>query len=85
MADLLSITLPDGSVREVPPGTTPGDIAAAIGISKALRRRQGLWAVRSVRRRASRATRKCNRFGHSTPDKISGFTRTTWRGTTQRG
>ncbi len=31
MADLLSITLPDGSVREVPPGTTPGDIAAAIG------------------------------------------------------
>jgi threonyl-tRNA synthetase len=31
MADLISITLPDGSVREVPPGTTPGDIAAAIG------------------------------------------------------
>ncbi|PKP93238.1 MAG: threonine--tRNA ligase [Alphaproteobacteria bacterium HGW-Alphaproteobacteria-16] len=31
MADLLSITLPDGSVREVAPGTTPGDIAAAIG------------------------------------------------------
>ncbi len=31
MADLLSITLPDGSVREVAPGTTPADIAAAIG------------------------------------------------------
>jgi threonyl-tRNA synthetase len=31
MNDLLSITLPDGSVREVPRGTTPGDIAAAIG------------------------------------------------------
>ncbi|MDK2766331.1 MAG: threonine--tRNA ligase [Sphingomonas sp.] len=31
MAQLLSITLPDGSVRQVVPGTTPGDIAAAIG------------------------------------------------------
>lgn len=31
MADLISITLPDGSVRQVAPGTTPGDIAAAIG------------------------------------------------------
>lgn len=31
MAELLSITLPDGSVRQVAPGTTPGDIAAAIG------------------------------------------------------
>lgn len=31
MSDLLSITLPDGSVREVAPGTTPADIAAAIG------------------------------------------------------
>lgn len=31
MADLLSITLPDGSVREVARGTTPADIAAAIG------------------------------------------------------
>jgi len=31
MSDLLSITLPDGSVREVAAGTTPGDIAAAIG------------------------------------------------------
>ncbi|WP_093066403.1 threonine--tRNA ligase [Sphingomonas sp. OV641] len=28
---MLSITLPDGSVREVPPGSTPADIAAAIG------------------------------------------------------
>jgi threonyl-tRNA synthetase len=31
MSDLLSITLPDGSVRSVAPGTTPADIAAAIG------------------------------------------------------
>ena len=31
MSDVLSITLPDGSIREVPRGTTPGDIAAAIG------------------------------------------------------
>jgi len=28
---MYSITLPDGSVREVPPGSTPADIAAAIG------------------------------------------------------
>ena len=28
---MLAITLPDGSVREVAPGTTPADIAAAIG------------------------------------------------------
>ena len=31
MSAMLSIRLPDGSVREVPPGTTPADIAAAIG------------------------------------------------------
>lgn len=31
MTKLLKITLPDGSVREVAPGTTPADIAAAIG------------------------------------------------------
>ena len=31
MSDLLSITLPDGSVREVKTGTTPAEIAAAIG------------------------------------------------------
>ncbi|MFA5987982.1 MAG: threonine--tRNA ligase [Sphingomonas sp.] len=31
MSDMFRITLPDGSVREVAPGTTPGDIAAAIG------------------------------------------------------
>jgi threonyl-tRNA synthetase len=31
MTELLKITLPDGSVREVPPGTSPADIAAAIG------------------------------------------------------
>ncbi len=31
MSELLKISLPDGSVREVEPGTTPADIAAAIG------------------------------------------------------
>jgi len=31
MSDLLTITLPDGSVREVTTGTTPAEIAAAIG------------------------------------------------------
>ena len=31
MSELLKISLPDGSVREVPRGTTPADIAAAIG------------------------------------------------------
>jgi threonyl-tRNA synthetase len=31
MSPLLKIALPDGSVREVPPGTTPADIAASIG------------------------------------------------------
>jgi len=37
MTELLKISLPDGSVREVAPGGTPGDIAAAIGpgLSKA--------------------------------------------------
>jgi threonyl-tRNA synthetase len=31
MSELFKITLPDGSVREVVPGSTPADIAAAIG------------------------------------------------------
>jgi threonyl-tRNA synthetase len=31
MSDLVTVTLPDGSTREVPRGTTAGDIAAAIG------------------------------------------------------
>ena len=31
MSDLYAITLPDGSVRQVAPGSTPADIAAAIG------------------------------------------------------
>jgi len=31
MSELLHITLPDGSVRDVKTGTTPGEIAAAIG------------------------------------------------------
>ncbi len=30
-AEMFRITLPDGSVREVAPGTTPADVAAAIG------------------------------------------------------
>lgn len=31
MSELLKISLPDGSVRELPRGTTPADVAAAIG------------------------------------------------------
>ena len=31
MSELIKISLPDGSVRDVEPGTTPADIAAAIG------------------------------------------------------
>jgi threonyl-tRNA synthetase len=31
MSEILKISLPDGSVREVPAGSTPADIAAAIG------------------------------------------------------
>ena len=31
MTELLKISLPDGSVREVEPGSTPADLAAAIG------------------------------------------------------
>ena len=31
MSELLKISLPDGSVREVPAGSTPADITAAIG------------------------------------------------------
>ncbi|HEX8366077.1 MAG TPA: threonine--tRNA ligase [Allosphingosinicella sp.] len=31
MSEMFSIRLPDGSVREVEPGTTPADVAAAIG------------------------------------------------------
>ena len=31
MSQMFRITLPDGSVREVAPGATPADIAAAIG------------------------------------------------------
>ncbi|QPQ54663.1 threonine--tRNA ligase [Allosphingosinicella flava] len=31
MSEMFKIALPDGSVREVAPGTTPGDVAAAIG------------------------------------------------------
>ena len=31
MSQLLKISLPDGSVREMPEGSTPADVAAAIG------------------------------------------------------
>ena len=31
MSDLISITLPDGSQRELPVGSTAGDLAASIG------------------------------------------------------
>ena len=31
MNDVVKISLPDGSVREMPMGSTPGDVAAAIG------------------------------------------------------
>src|SRR5918992_1329154 len=31
MSEMFRITLPDGSIREVEPGTTPADVAAAIG------------------------------------------------------
>ena len=31
MADAISVTLPDGSVREYPDGTTPGEVATSIG------------------------------------------------------
>ena len=31
MSDMFTITLPDGSVREMPAGSTPADVAAAIG------------------------------------------------------
>ena len=31
MTDLFKISLPDGSVREMEPGATPYDVAAAIG------------------------------------------------------
>jgi threonyl-tRNA synthetase len=31
VSELLKISLPDGSVKEVPPGSTPADIAVAIG------------------------------------------------------
>ena len=31
MTELLKISLPDGSVREMPAGSTPADVAAAIG------------------------------------------------------
>ena len=31
MTEMLKISLPDGSVREMPAGSTPADVAAAIG------------------------------------------------------
>ena len=35
MTELLKISLPDGSVREMEPGSTPADVAAAIGLGLA--------------------------------------------------
>ncbi|GAC1574669.1 MAG: hypothetical protein NVS3B5_05090 [Sphingomicrobium sp.] len=35
MSQMFRITLPDGSVREVPKGSTPADVAAAIGLGLA--------------------------------------------------
>jgi threonyl-tRNA synthetase len=31
MSEMFKIRLPDGSVREMPQGSTPADVAAAIG------------------------------------------------------
>ena len=31
MSEMIKISLPDGSVREMPRGSTPADVAAAIG------------------------------------------------------
>ena len=31
MSDVIRVTLPDGSVRELPSGSTAGDVAADIG------------------------------------------------------
>ena len=31
MSDIITITLPDGSTREMPAGSTPADVAVAIG------------------------------------------------------
>ena len=31
MSKMITISLPDGSVREMPAGSTPADVAAAIG------------------------------------------------------
>ena len=31
MSQMIKISLPDGSVREMPAGSTPADVAAAIG------------------------------------------------------
>jgi len=41
MTELLKISLPDGSVREMEAGSTPADVAAAIGpgLAKAASRR----------------------------------------------
>ena len=51
MSAMLKITLPDGSVSEVTPGTTPADIAAAIGPGLAKAAPAGrlfrLWAQRA--------------------------------------
>src|SRR5258708_1006158 len=52
MSEMFRITLPDGSVREVAPGTTPADIAAAIGpgLAKAAIAARGAGVRRAIRR-----------------------------------
>ena len=52
MSELLSITLPDGSVRSVPRGTTPGEVAAAVERSDRVqenRRALGVWLEHAYR------------------------------------
>src|ERR1700740_1114317 len=52
MSAMLKITLPDGSVREVAPGTSPADIAAAIGpgLAKAAIAAKGDGELRDIGR-----------------------------------
>jgi len=77
------ITLPDGSVREVSPGTTPADVAAAIGpgLAKAAigARVDGeLFDVPALRRRCrrSRLSRRAMRPMRS--NSFATITRTCW-------
>ena len=42
MTEAIRLTLPDGSVREVAPGTTPLEVAAAIGPRPRKSRERGM-------------------------------------------